>query len=62
MSHTLVEKGMLHDRASLQNHRVEIKNEWSYTSTPHVHLYGVDMDKFSSVLVWFVCCYLYIAL
>jgi hypothetical protein len=25
---------------------VEVKNEWSYTSTPIICLHGVDMDNF----------------
>jgi hypothetical protein len=24
----------------------EVKNEWSYTPTPHVYLHGADRDKF----------------
>jgi len=26
----------------------EVKNEWSYTSTPPIWLHGVDMENFSS--------------
>jgi hypothetical protein len=25
----------------------EVKNEWSYTSTPHICLNGMDRDKFT---------------
>jgi hypothetical protein len=29
----------------------EIKNRWSYTSAPHIHLHGVDKEKFTVLYV-----------
>jgi uncharacterized alpha/beta hydrolase family protein len=26
--------------------RFEVRNEWNYTSTPHIHLHGEQRDKF----------------
>jgi hypothetical protein len=31
----------------------EVKNEWSYTSTPPVRLHGVDRDKYNFQEIFF---------
>ena len=38
---------------------VEVKKEWSYTSTPPIHLHGVDKENFAFnyFLLFLVLCY-----
>ena len=41
--------------------RTEIKNEWSYTSTPHIYFHGVDKDNFAySLSLNFQCSIYYL--
>jgi hypothetical protein len=46
------QKRLGHEVDSSSPSSAEVKNEWSYTSTPHIRLHGMDRKDLSFLLLY----------